>query len=178
MGSRRRCSATGLGVSGDTRGEIDVNETLRGEFSTPVTLDGLTLLYLFNGPEFGDPNEIAQISINGGSIVGTLTGGAENTAVWSLGGGAVVTSCGATSLTGTGCFMISNPFGSTLVSDIAFTAISAGAGLENDSDFSVGALDVSAPTPTPEPGTMILLGTGALLVAARRKRRATPTNLS
>ena len=163
--SKTRNGATGLGISGKTQGEIDVNEFVRGSFSSPVVLEALTILFLYNGGEFDDPNEVAEISINGGAVVGTLTANAENSAVWSLGGGGI-TSCGDTSMTGTGCFRIANPFASRLVSELAFTALSAGNNLPNDSDFSLGSIEVAA---APEPAGFVLLGIAALGVAARRR---------
>ena len=96
--TKTRNGATGLGLTGQAIGEIDPGEFINGAFSSPVTLDSFTILFLFNGPEFGDLNETARISINGGSIVGSLSADTENGASWSL-GGATVTSCGETSLT-------------------------------------------------------------------------------
>jgi len=132
---------TGLGISGRTTGEIDVDEFIDGSFSSAVTVDALRLVFLYNGPEFGDPSEIARVSINGGAVVGRLTADGENTATWSLGG--LVTNCGATSLGDTGCFLIHNPFGTSSVWTISFTADSAGAGLANDSDYSLGGIEIS-----------------------------------
>jgi hypothetical protein len=172
--TKTRNGATGLGVRGRTRGEIDVNEFVHGVFSSEVLLDAFTVLFLYNGGEFGDPSEIAQISINGGSTIGTLRANAENTAVWSL-GGSTVTSCGDTSITGTGCFRISNPFGDTLIADISFTAVSAASNLQNDSDYSLGSLEVAA---VPEPASLVLLATGAAGLIARHGRRRRATHLA
>ena len=132
---------TGLGISGRTTGEIDAGEVIDGSFSSAVTVDALRLVFLYNGPEFGDPNEIALVSINGGAMVGWLTADGENTATWSLGG--VVTNCGATSIGDTGCFLIQNPFGTASVQTISFTADGAATGPENDSDYSLGGIEIS-----------------------------------
>jgi hypothetical protein len=182
---------TGLGISGRTTGEIDVDESIDGAFSSAVTVDALRLVFLYNGPEFGDPSEIARVSINGGEVVGRLTADGENTATWSLGG--VVTSCGATAVGDTGCFFIHNPFGAASVWTISFGADSAGAGRANDSDYSLGGIEVSAApvissvTETvpplepaddsrltvvalPEPALLLLLGTGLAFLRPRLNR--------
>jgi hypothetical protein len=185
---------SGLGVSGRTTGEIDVDEFIDGAFSSAVTVDALRLVFIYNGPEFGDPSEIARVSVNGGALFGRLTADGENTATWSLGG--TVTSCGATTFSGTGCFLIHNPFGTASVESISFTADSAGPGLSNDSDFSIGAIEVTqvpaivrtvgpavvpqvepafetafAVIAAPEPSLLLLLGAGLTALRPRLQRR-------
>ena len=165
---------TGLGVSGPghTGGEIDVDEYVTGTFSRPTVVSAFRVLFLYNGPEYGDPLETAQVSINSGAVVATLIPGlTDNTATWSLGGSTVV-NCGPTTDTGGGCFDVLNPFGSTLVSTITFTALLSGEDPTHNSDFSLASLDVSPirdQVPVPEPATWLLVGSG--VTAALRSRR-------
>ena len=173
---------TGLGISGsgNTGGEIDVNEYVTGTFSTPTVVEAFRLLFLYNGPEFGDPIERAQVSLNNGAFVATLIPGlVDNTATWSL-GGATIVNCGATTESGTGCFDVLMPFGTTLVSNITFTALFSGEDPTHNSDFSLTSLQVSPvrdPT-VPEPATWMLLGTGAAAaLRARRRRQRSATNM-
>ena len=64
------------------------------------------------------PIERAPVSINNGAFVATLIPGlVDNTATRSL-GGATVVNCGTTTESGTGCFDVMMPFGTTLVSNI------------------------------------------------------------
>src|SRR5690606_28940296 len=55
---------TGVGVAGGrTNGEIDLNEAIIGNFSSQMLFDSFTLGLLFDGPEYGDVNEVARVSI-------------------------------------------------------------------------------------------------------------------
>jgi len=165
---KTRMGATGLGVSNATAGEIDTTESINGALIAPQVITGFRVLFLYNGGEFGDLNEIAKLTING-TTFGTLSAVAENTAVWSL-SGATVTNCGATNESGTGCFDVLNPFGSALVSNFSFTAVHV-PNAANDSDFSLGSLSVLGPnTPIPEPASLTLVGIG-LAAGFKRLRR-------
>ena len=102
FGYKTHNGRTGLGVTdligGDpTHGEIDIDEAISGAFtlSGGVKIDGFELLFIYNGNEYSDPNELATITINN-SLVYTFNVNGENTGLWSGGLGASVNNCGAT----------------------------------------------------------------------------------
>ena len=136
------------------------------------------MLFLYNGPEYNDRAEIAQITV--GNVAYTLSPGGlqdDTGATWS--GPGSVSKCGATinQAGGTGCFLISNPFASP-VQYLSFTALHgnapyAGPGT-NDSDYSLGSIQASRSVP--EPGPLALLCMGALALALSRRRGLVPAN--
>ena len=174
---------TGVGISGGRTGdEIDVGETITGTFTKAVSLTSFSLSVLFDGPEYGDWNEIAQVTAHlsgGGSLVGTLRATGAATATWLVGGvsfpGSFVSSLGSGAINGgSGAWDVSNPFGNVSISSLDFTAINSdvcGSGsCNNQSDYALRSIEVAAPVPEPE--TYALLGAGLLAVAfvARRRR--------
>ena len=71
---------TGVGISGGrTNDEIDIGETLTGSSLNPFAISSITLGVLFNGPEFNDVLETAQVTINLGALVFTLTTTVDDT---------------------------------------------------------------------------------------------------
>lgn len=143
--------ASGFGVSGGASGpEIDRNQTLRVDFDQARDIVAIRILFLFNGPEFSDRAEKAQIMADGTAYTLSVNSNPDVAdAVWS-GPGTVTrtaTPCGPTTAAGTGCFFITDPFPGA-VSRLDFTALAggtpfAGAGT-NDSDYSIELIDVGA----------------------------------
>ncbi len=140
-------TAIGFGVSGGPSGsEIDIGQNLRVDFDQSRSIVAIRILFLFNGPEFSDRAEIAEIKADGTVYtLSTLNDIDDATAAWS--GPGTVTKCGAATAAGTGCFLITDPFPG-VVSRLDFGAITggppaSGAGT-NDSDYSIEFIDAAA----------------------------------
>ena len=142
-----------LGVTGGNNwDEIDIEppaEVLQITFSAPVFVNTLDLNKLFLVGFRGDTNnEVAGVNyILGGSFLGAnFYLGTEN-----------------------GMLTVNNPFGNTPIDTVQFWGVPTSSATDTtNSDFGVSALSV---TPVPEPGTLLLLGSGLTLIAARLRRR-------
>jgi len=162
----------GLGVSTATGGEIDIGEAVGVNLGAAMTVTTIQLLFLYNGPEYNDRAEIAQITADNNTYTLSLGGLLDDTSgVWS--GTGSVSKCGTTLGSGTGCFLLTNPFASP-VQFLRFTASSGNAPFSgpgtNNSDYAIGRITAER-KPVPEPGTLALFAMGLLGLAAARRRR-------
>jgi len=150
LGFKTVAGWTGLGVNGGYSGaEIDIGEWLQLNFTQPQILRELTIAFLFDGPEFSDPNEVAVLSDGVNTYSLKATG--ATTATWT-GGGLVENLSPATS-TGAAVWRITNPFGDSPVSTVRFSPSEQIPGGGQDSDFSLQGFSV------PDTGsTLVLFG--------------------
>ncbi len=141
--------ATGFGVNGGASGgEIDIGESaarrirpaaLRRRDQGPVSLQRPRVQRQGReGRGDGRRHDLHAVRAQDAD---------DAAADWT--GPGTVSKCGATTATGTGCFLIENPFPGT-VSTLAFQALAGGSPLQgsgsSNSDYSIGFIDVAAQT--------------------------------
>jgi hypothetical protein len=170
----------GVGVSPKTgsertSGEIDIGESINASFSKGIFITNFKLGLLFDGPEYGDVNEKAQITatyLDNTVRSFTFTATGKNTGIWT-GSGSFVNLSKAEDGKG-GVWSISNPFGDVRVKALSFTALrgvcgTAGGSCSNQSDYTL--ISVSA-VPEPETYAMMLLGLLGVGFMTRRNKQA------
>jgi hypothetical protein len=167
--------ATGVGIDGPIGGEISVGQIVTATFTQPVLVASIGIVFLFDGPEYSDPQEIALITADGG-VEGTLaTDFATQTASWtvpSLGISLVLEpDSPPVSPGGAGLWRIPSPFGNTPIGAIDFGAL-PGPCAPDVSCFPEGSdYAIESVTLIPEAQTALLVLAGLTLFAARGVRR-------
>ena len=167
---------TSVGVIGGAAGaEIDIGEQLTASFSSALQVGNVQMSFLYDGPEYRDVNEVAQLTATlygGGTLVSTLTAVGATTAVASMGTAGIVGGQDADSV-GAALWSWSNPFGNALVTSITFEAVPGVPGggctyCDNQSDYSVYSLTAAVP----EPGTYALMAAGLAVMGFIARRRS------
>lgn len=145
-------STDGLGINYSYEyDEIEEDEILYLQFDTPYLLNEILLTDLFYEPENsgnGWFKEEGQYSINGGNWIDFIANESQ--------------------IPGTNGELTLIFSDSTIVSNIQFQAPGWKFNGLQDHEFSVGEIDIS---PVPEPATMLLLGSGLLVLAGLGTRK-------
>ena len=172
--------SSGIGVAGGGAGdEIGLDESISISFASQVISD-FSVSLLYNGPEFGDYREIAQVSVfDGATLLQTYTLQVGNDgdvpgATWS-GGGSVTNLSLPTEGGGGSWLVLGNPFGNQAVTRVEFSALASAScqsqSCTNQSDYAVSSLNsIAAPIPEPETYALMLAGLGLVAMSARGRR--------
>lgn len=170
---------TGVGISGGATGdEIDIGETLTATTTgLPFWVPSFTLGVLFDGPEFNDVQEVAQITITSlsqGTLSFTLsniwdpTPFTNDVAVWS--GPGVVANLSPSANGHGAVWRITKPFGTLNdITNIQFTALAGICGngaCTNQSDFTFNQFQYEQ---VPEAPPAVLLAIGLLALGGLRR---------
>ncbi len=169
--------ASGLGVTGGRTGdEIDVGETITMSWANALTIKNFTVSVLFNGPEYDDWSEVAQVSAyNGATLLGVgrlqVAANLDDAATFTGTGFGSVSNLSLADDSHGGAWSVSNPFGNAAVTSLVFTALdSTLCGRDrcgNQSDYTLSSV-----TAVPEPGSLplMVLALGLCGLVVRRAR--------
>ncbi len=141
--------ATGFGVSGGAAGaEIDIDEILHVDFGQPRSVVAIKVLFLYNGPEFGDKAEKASVTADGTTYTLSVRNNADDAqADWT--GPGTVTKCGSHEGERHRLLHHHRPISrrrepARVPGDSGRHTLSGYGGGTNDSDYALGFIDVAA----------------------------------
>lgn len=172
----------GIGVSGHTAGEIDIGEAIKASWGSAQKVSSFSVAFLFNGPEFGDVNEVAKVNLTGSAngVYGKLTAVSDTQAKWqlfnssnvALGSASFVNAVSSATAGAAGVWTVTDPFTNYAGTGMKFSALEGVCGSKkcfDQSDFAFYSLT----TTIPEPGSYAMLGTGLFSVGFLMQRRRT-----